>query len=162
MEQKENNIETPESLRPVEAASLGFIERVRNLNESARANLPLEIRDKLSPLRLIGEGLGKSALGISLDLLEGATLASLTFGLSEIFPLTELAADYGTARIAEAITNRRLRPASKRWGYILSFVPLLGDIASPTLFDGLADILIGIKALTQPGMKNPQLQLNTN
>jgi len=116
MESKENEDTMPEILKPVVEKNLGFMERTRGLNERAREKLPKEIKEKISPLRLIVEGFGKSALGLSVDVIEGATLGALTFGLSEIFPLAELAADFGTVKLAEAFTQRPIRQNSLRWG----------------------------------------------
>ena len=162
MHSEQEEQELPESLKPVEEVNLTFLSKARALNERARTKLPEEIKSKLTPMRLVGEGLGKTALGLSVDVVEGATLASLTFGLSELIPLTELAADFGTAKLAEVLTQRPIRSESKKWGYILSWIPLIGDFASPTLFDGLTDIYIGSRALAQSmGSNTEQLSLNS-
>lgn len=162
MESKENEETMPEILEPIIEKNLNFMERTRALNERARAKLPKEIKDKLSPIRLIAEGFGKTALGLSVDMIEGATLASLTFGLSEVFPISELAADFGTVKLAEAITQRPVRQNALRWGYLLSVLPVIGDFASPTFFDGLTDIYIGTKALMgSVGNNEKQLSLDS-
>jgi hypothetical protein len=146
-EQKENTTQLPELLQPLELSGEKFTKRVSELNSASREKLPQEIKAAISHARLIGEGVGKSLLGLAVDLGEGAGSFLYSWGLSEVLPVTEVLADYGTAKVAEALTNRPLRKGSKFWGYTLSFVPFVGDFASPTFFDGMVDIYQGTQKL---------------
>lgn len=163
MDSQEKLNQIPEILSPVTERTDGFINRIKGLNERAREKLPEEIRSKITPLRLIGEGIGKSALGITVDVSEGAVLAALTAGISELVPVTEIIADWGSTKIAEKITGRNLRGGSKAIGYSMSLVPFVGDFASPTLIDGVTDIYVGTRALLDANSSsNIQPALNSN
>lgn len=137
----------PETLRGIPERATNYVNQVRELNKSARARLPKEIQETLSPMQLIGQGVAKTVLGLGIDLTEGALFASLTFGLSEAFPVTEYLVDMGANVAAEKLTGRKLRDGSVWLARGLNWIPVVGDFASATAFDGVADVVQGAKAL---------------
>lgn len=153
-EQQENLKETGELLDTVETTTAEFADRASKLTTNSREKLPPEIKNIISPTRMVAEGVGKSILGLGVDLAEGAGSFLYTWGLSEIVPVPEFIADFGTAKFAETFTGRELRRGPKFWGYTLSFLPYIGDFASPTFFDGMMDIYQGSKALVTGDRSN--------
>ncbi|MCA9386359.1 hypothetical protein KC717_06975 [Candidatus Dojkabacteria bacterium] len=133
-------------IEKIRRLSQEYHSKATELHDSARSQLPEEVKTTISPARLMTEGIGKIIVGTGIDVAGGLLTASGTIGLSELLPMEDYLVDTAVARLNEAISHREIRKSSYALSHLFNWVPILGDFVNPTAIDGAKDIWQASKA----------------